>query len=155
MPKMPTLKAAAALSALAVGSACAATDEELASLVAEDVKHPVRPAGVDGQPVWNDNAIWFQYPPVLRFSDRQDVHYRVRIFDSDGKVHMQGPAGFVRWRLGEDTVRQGGGLGRDDPAQPRALHPQGVPHVLEDAPVRPGSLPEAAAHLRRGVQALL
>ena len=34
---------------------------------------------------------------------------------------MQGPAGFVRGRLGEDTVRQGGGLGRDDPAQAREL----------------------------------
>lgn len=60
------------------------SDAELSRLVAEDLQHPVRPAGVNGQAVWNSNAIWFMYPPVLKFSDRTDVHYRVRIFDTKG-----------------------------------------------------------------------
>jgi len=30
----------------------------------DDLNVPVRPGGVNGQPFWNANSLWFMYPPV-------------------------------------------------------------------------------------------
>jgi len=73
------------LSACACG---AATEAELAKLVAEDVAKPVRPVGVDGQSeYWNVNATWFMYPPAFAFPAKKGASgYHVRIVDATGKV---------------------------------------------------------------------
>lgn len=79
------LAIAACGSVLAAG---AATNEELARLVAEDVSRPVRPVGIDGQAAcWNGNATWFMHPPVFAFAAAKGADgYRVRIVDAAGKV---------------------------------------------------------------------
>lgn len=69
----------------------AATNEELAKLVAEDVAKPVRPVGVDGQTeYWNVNATWFMYPPEFAFptAERADG-YRILVVDAAGKTRCQ------------------------------------------------------------------
>ena len=78
----------AALVALMVGAAFAASDAELAKLVAEDLARPVRPGGVGGQEFWNANALWFVYPPAFDFPAVEGAEkYQFRVIDSAGKVH--------------------------------------------------------------------
>ena len=71
------------------GMGLAATNAELAKLVAEDVVRPVRPVGVNGQTeYWNVNATWFMYSPAFAFPAKAGaLGYRVRIVDAAGKVH--------------------------------------------------------------------
>jgi len=65
-----------------------AADADLVRLVAEDVAKPVRPAGVNGQPFWNRNALWFMYPPSFEFEEpKEDVRCRFRVFDANGREH--------------------------------------------------------------------
>ena len=75
----------AATGALQLG---ATTVAELNRLVAEDVAKPVRPAGVNGQPFWNKNALWFMYPPSFDFSETPGAERcRFRVFDANGREH--------------------------------------------------------------------
>ena len=69
-------------------NAVPAADDELRRLVAEDVAKPVRPAGVDGQPFWNGNALWFMYPPSFDFAETPGAgRCRFRVFDANGREH--------------------------------------------------------------------
>ena len=70
----------------ASGAVFGASDAELAKLVAEDLSHPVRPGGVNGQAFWNGNALWFVYPPAFDFPAVEGAEkYRFRVVGSDGK----------------------------------------------------------------------
>ena len=74
---------------MAFGAAMAATNEELAKMVAEDVAKPVRPIGVNGQEAWNGSAIWFMYPPTIVFpaNTKSNGQYRHVVIDAANKVH--------------------------------------------------------------------
>lgn len=58
------------------------SNEELARLVAEDLKKPVRPGGVNGQPFWNVSSMQFMYPPAFDFKPVPGaVKYRFTVID--------------------------------------------------------------------------
>ena len=63
--------------------------EEIRKLVAEDLKHEVRPGGVNGQPFWNKAARFFMYPPAFDFQPTKTaVRYRFEVVDAKGKIHL-------------------------------------------------------------------
>ena len=77
---------------MAVGAAIvlafAAQAADVAALVAEDLRHEVRPGGVNGSPFWNANARFFMYPPAFDFpSDARAACYRFDIVDANGRCH--------------------------------------------------------------------
>jgi len=81
----------ALLAAVVMGMAVGA--EDWTAQVAEDLAHEVRPGGVNGQPFWNANAIFFMYPPAFDFREfvsasKQKVTYRFEVRDANGKFHF-------------------------------------------------------------------
>ena len=71
------------------GAVATAAKDELAKLVAEDLKHEVRPGGVNGQPFWNKAARFFMYPPAFEFpGTKTAVRYRFEVVDAGGKTHV-------------------------------------------------------------------
>ena len=62
---------------------------DIAALVKEDLRHEVRPGGVNGQPFWNGSARFFMYPPAFDFpADKVAVSYRFEVVDAKGKLHV-------------------------------------------------------------------
>ena len=58
-----------------------------AAVFAGDYAQPVRPIGVNGQAPWNEQAIWFMYPPTFGFTNRADAaDYRFTVTDERGGV---------------------------------------------------------------------
>ena len=51
------------------GCLLADIDADMTRLVAEDIVRPVHPGGIDGAPFWNENALWFMYPPAFDFKE--------------------------------------------------------------------------------------
>ena len=50
-----------------------------------DYFRPVRPIGVDGQPEWNAQSVFFMYPPTFGFARRDDAaSYRFTVKDEAG-----------------------------------------------------------------------
>ena len=44
---------------------------------------PVRPIGVNGQPAWNGQSLWFMYPPTFGFTNLpQAARYRFTVRDT-------------------------------------------------------------------------
>ena len=81
-----TVCAAVALSVIAAFGGRAA---DIAALVKEDLRHEVRPGGVNGQPFWNGAARFFMYPPAFDFpADKVAVSNRFEVVDSKGKLHV-------------------------------------------------------------------
>ena len=63
--------------------------EEIRKLVAEDLRHEVRPGGVNGQPFWNKAARFFMYPPAFDFPPTKTaVRYRFEVIDAKGKIRV-------------------------------------------------------------------
>ena len=55
---------------------------------AEDVSHPVRPGGVDGQAFWNGRSVLFLYPPAFDFKPVEGaVSYRYVVEDDARKEY--------------------------------------------------------------------
>lgn len=78
---------AAGMITCSLTSALAASDVELAALVAQDLREPVRPGGVNGQAFWNMNALTFMYPPSFDLPKTEGAdYYRFRVIGSDGKM---------------------------------------------------------------------
>lgn len=87
MKTLMTVTLSVSVFGICLGSSLADDKDELTKLVAEDLKHEVRPGGVDGQPFWNANARLFMYPPAFDFpEDKEAVKYVFEIVDSKG--HM-------------------------------------------------------------------
>lgn len=83
------MKVAFSLSVFMVGY-CALAQSEMGfdAKVAADVECPVRPGGVDGQPFWNQNAVWFMYPPSFDFPEYPGCKgYRYQVRGADGVWH--------------------------------------------------------------------
>ena len=61
---------------------------DLAKAVAEDLKKPVRPGGVNGQPFWNGSSYLFMYPPAFDFKPVAGaVKYRFTAIDDIHRPH--------------------------------------------------------------------
>ena len=78
-----------ALTTLLASSAIAEFDVERA--VKEDLRHVVRPGGVNGQPFWNGEAKLFMYPPSFDFPRGQPgwaKTYRFDVLDANGRMHV-------------------------------------------------------------------
>lgn len=57
--------------------------------VAEDLLHPVRPVGIDGQEGWNERARLFLYPPTFAFTELANaVKYRYTVTDETNAQHV-------------------------------------------------------------------
>ena len=60
----------------------------LAQLVANDLRAPVRPGGVDGQEFWNAHSEWFMYPPSFAFLKVAGAsRYRFTVLDDQHVSH--------------------------------------------------------------------
>lgn len=80
-------KITAILGVLSAAAAFAAADID--ALVREDLKHEVRPGGVNGSPFWNANARFFMYAPSFDFpADERAKGYQFDVVCADGKVRV-------------------------------------------------------------------
>ena len=66
-----------------------AESADITALVREDLKHEVRPGGVNGRPFWNGAARFFMYPPSFDFpADKASESNRFEVVDANGHVHV-------------------------------------------------------------------
>ena len=69
-----------------LSAAIAVQAADIAALAREDLRHEVRPGGVEGRPFWNNFSRMFMYPPAFDFSpgNTNTVAYRFFVHDSAG-----------------------------------------------------------------------
>ena len=92
LARFATAKRWAALMAISAMGLAAIGEEpkpvDIDALVKEDLRHEVRPGGVNGSPFWNINARVFMYPPAFDFpKDERAKGYCFDVVDSSGKCH--------------------------------------------------------------------